>query len=83
MSSILDIDLDYFNLSDNSEQQFYERLEWGLIMDSRHTRSSVLSVAMCMEQMDPTCTKDDVQNVRKGLRGSSTGGFPTAKCIRS
>jgi hypothetical protein len=29
MSSILDIDLDYFNLSANPEQQFYELLNWG------------------------------------------------------
>jgi hypothetical protein len=29
MSSILDIDLDYFNLCQNPEQQFYELLNWG------------------------------------------------------
>jgi hypothetical protein len=29
MSSILDIDLDYFNLSENPEQQLYELLDWG------------------------------------------------------
>jgi len=48
-------------------------------MGSMRTRPSVLSVAMCMEQMDPTCTKGDVTNVRKGLRGSSTGALPTAE----
>jgi len=45
------------------------------------TRPSVPFVAMCMEQMELTCTKGDVPNVRKGLRGSNTGGFPTGKCI--
>jgi len=29
MSSILDIDLDYFNLIKNPEQRFYELLHWG------------------------------------------------------
>ena len=29
MSSILDIDLDYFNLSENPEQRLYELLDWG------------------------------------------------------
>jgi len=48
----------------------------GPIMGSMRTRPSVPSVAMCMEQMELTCTKGDVPNVRKGLRGSSTGGFP-------
>jgi len=55
----------------------------GPIMGSMRTRPSVLSVAMCMEQMDPTCTKGDVPNVSKELRGSSTGGLSTAEGLRS
>jgi len=29
MSSILDIDFDYFNLSKNPEQRLYQLLHWG------------------------------------------------------
>ncbi|MCD6198579.1 MAG: hypothetical protein J7K15_08430 [Deltaproteobacteria bacterium] len=41
----------------------------GPIMGNMHTRPNVPSVAMCMEQMDPICMKDDVQNARTGLQG--------------
>ena len=47
---------------------------WGPIIDSTHTRPSVPSVAMCMGQMDLTCTKGCDPNVSMGLRGSGTGG---------
>ena len=51
------------------------------IMDNMHTRPNVPFVAMFTEQMDPTCTKDDVPSVRMGLRGSSTGRPSTDKYI--
>ncbi len=45
MSSILDIDLDYFNLCQNPEQQFYELLNWGccpiaFVVEKHHTAYS-------------------------------------------
>ena len=46
-------------------------------MGSMHTKPNVPFVAMCMEQMDPTCTKDDGRSVRMVPGGSSTGKVPT------
>ena len=47
-------------------------------MGSMHTKPNVPFVAMCMEQMGPTCMKDDVPSVKRVLRGYSTGRLPTA-----
>lgn len=51
----------------------------GPIMLNMHTRPNVLFVAMCMVQMDPTCMKGDVPNVRKVLPGYVTGRLSMAK----
>jgi len=32
-------------------------------------KTELPSVAMCMEQTDPICMRDDAPNARKGLRG--------------
>ena len=37
-------------------------------MGSMHSKPSVPFVAMCMEQMGPTCMKDDVPSVKGVLR---------------
>ncbi|MBW2569844.1 MAG: hypothetical protein JRE47_10910 [Deltaproteobacteria bacterium] len=42
-------------------------------MGSMRTRLNVPFVAMCMEQMGPTCTKDDVPSAKGEPRGYSTG----------
>jgi hypothetical protein len=42
-------------------------------MGSMHTKPNVPFVAMFMEQMGPTCMKDDVPSVKGDLRGYSTG----------
>ena len=51
----------------------------GPIISSLPTRLSVPSVAMFMEQMEPTCTKGYVPNVREGLLGSGIGGLSIVK----
>ena len=44
-----------------------------LTMGSMHTRLNVPFVDMFMEQMGPTCMKDDVPSAKGELRGYSTG----------
>ena len=45
----------------------------GLITDSMHTRPNVLSVVMCMGQMDLTCMKGGVPSVRMESQEYSIG----------
>ena len=47
-------------------------------MGSMHIKPNVPFVGMCMEQMGPTCMKDDVQSVKGELRGYDTGRRLTA-----
>ena len=51
-------------------------------MGSMHIKPNVIFVAMCMEQMGPTCMKDDAPSAKGVLRGYSTGRRPLANCIR-
>lgn len=45
----------------------------GPIMDSMHTRPNAPYAGMCMEQMDPTCTRGGVRSARMVRRGLGTG----------
>jgi hypothetical protein len=43
------------------------------IKDNLHTRPNVPTVAMCMEQMGQTCTRESALNVKKEHLGSGIG----------
>lgn len=55
----------------------------GPIMVKMHTRLNVPTVAMCMGQMGLTCTRGGVPSVKKGRRGSGTGGSLRSETIRN